>query len=178
MQLNGHSVKNDNRELVVIPRSNGHLAFYFQPVLMTEEEYTKLYPLPKAPMIRKPGKPPYPDYNDEEYKKKVLEHQKQRLAHNFLKSIAATPTLTWDTVDLEKPETWVNWDTELDAAGFTQSEKNLLFEGYMKANTLSDEHVAKATQDFLLSQAAMELANSSSQDTDDTNMSSGEPVNE
>lgn len=169
MQLNGQKVKNDNRVLVVIPRTSGDLGFYFQPVLETEEEYLEKYSLPKAPMIREPRKPPYPDYNDSGYKEAVLEHQRRRLAYNFLVSISATPTLMWDTVDLEKPETWVNWQKEMTEAGFTQSEQNLLFEGYMKANTLSDEYVAKATQNFLLLQAAMEQANSSSQNTDDTN---------
>lgn len=179
MKMHGDEVTNDNIEKVYIPRKTRLLTFVFVPIIDWEEKFKALCPEPKAPLVTYPGGRRARNIEDSGYKAKITDHVEQRIAYQFLLSIGSTEGLVWDTVDITKPETWLNYKSELTKSGFTESEQNLLFEGYMKANTLSETHLKKATDDFLLQQAAEMLGQGqSSQDTEPPNTPSGEPVND
>lgn len=147
MKLGGRVISNNNLEVVVIPRTDGDLVFKFRPVL-DDTDFDALVPLPKPP-LKMDGDVKTFLYNDPDYTKSFQEYFALKQSWMYLKSIEATEDLVWDTVDLGNPKTWTNLEKELVSAGFTVSERNLMFQGFEKANSLSQEHLDKARESFL-----------------------------
>ena len=149
MKLNGEVVENDNIVLVVIPRKKRNLAFYFKPVLNWEKQFDSLCKQPQPPKVRLPNGTVNPKFDDPKYREATTEYIRLRSAYVFLQSISQTEGLEWSKVKLEDPSTWLLWTDELTEAGFTQPEQNALFEGYLEANSLSDDCLDKARATFL-----------------------------
>ena len=99
--------------------------------------------------------------------------------HNYmcLQSLSATDGLTWDTVEFDKPETWANWEKELQEVGFTTFDINRVIGGIYEANGLDDNKVEEARQRFLASQRAKAEFESHQRDEPDTT-ESGASVND
>lgn len=147
MKLGGRVISNNNLEVVVIPRTDGDLVFKFKPVL-DDTDFDTLVPMPKPP-LKIDGDVKTFLYNDPDYTKSFHEYFILKQSWMYLKSIEATEDLVWETVDLGNPNTWTNFEKELISAGFTVTERNLMFQGFEKANSLSQEHLDKARESFL-----------------------------
>jgi hypothetical protein len=62
--------------------------------------------------------------------------------------------IEWETVDIDDPGTWLNWDVELKAAGISDVEGQRIINLVMAANSLDEKKVEEARQAFLLGQVA------------------------
>ena len=60
--------------------------------------------------------------------------------------------IEWAEVDIEKPKTWKNWDKELAEAGLSTMEIGRINRCIMVANSLDEEKIAQARENFLLGQ--------------------------
>jgi hypothetical protein len=60
--------------------------------------------------------------------------------------------IEWDTVNPNKPSTWVEWEKELRKGGFNQVECNRIQHLTFQANCLDEEKLAQARESFLRGQ--------------------------
>lgn len=153
MLLNGRKVSGANIETVIIPRGDyNDLVFKCQAVLDIDN-FEKLYPEPKAPMIIRPGGKQDYDYKDEGYLRSEAEYGNIRWSWIVLQSLKATETLQWETVDDKNPNTWKNWRNELRDAGLSFMEISRIERGVMAANCLDEAKIEEARQRFTVSQS-------------------------
>ena len=173
MRMHGQEIKGPNVETVVIPRHYGDVVFQARAVL-SYKGFDEICPRPKPPMIVKPGKQPEMDPTDKDYLEALSQFSEQRFAWLILDSLSATEGLTWDTVNMADPKTWLNYRTELEASGFADPEIARIIGAVMAANGLDESKVEEARQRFLASQAE-KLSKQFSQNIAQMNTQSGEP---
>lgn len=145
IKLDGPAVK-----YLVLPRQTGDIVLKFAAVL-DYKEFDELCPLPKAPMRTFPGKEPVRATDDPDYQKELDLWARRKGAWGFLKSISATTDLEWETVDIQKPDTWINYIEELLSAGFTDPECVRMIQCYQEVQGLDSEKIEQATNNFLAS---------------------------
>lgn len=150
MLIDGQIVDEENIELVVIPRPSRTLVFKFGPVV-DFSEFEALCPIPKPPMVTRPGGKKSFGLDLPEFKEQQYRFAEKKTAWMFLKSISYTPNLTFETVDMGKPETWINYESELKASKLTPSEIDQLVGGFARANSMDRDHLEKAKASFLAS---------------------------
>jgi hypothetical protein len=150
MKINGVQVT-ACEELLVLPRGGpGKDIPIRAKAVSIDEEFNKLVPLPTPPMLQsRDGNSP--DYSDKNYKNALSARHDQRYAYMVILSIADNE-IEWDTVDLEKPGTWLKWEGELMAGGISQVEINRISNAVMIANSLSEAKIKEAREAFLLGQ--------------------------
>jgi hypothetical protein len=149
MKIAGKKVEGVSRKTVIIKREEGDITFIFEAVL-DESEFETICPRPAPGIKMVPGGSKVPDFENKDYKKALDEWASQKTRWSFLKSIAATPDLEWETVDLSNPKTWKNYTDELTASGFSPGEQYKLMQAYMFVIGLDEEKVEEAVQSFLV----------------------------
>ena len=132
-------------ETLVLPRSSGNIVFKARG-LADMDEFNQLCPEPTPPVLQTNSGQRY-DTEDLGYQNDLKEHNKRRWSYYVIKSLQE---IEWDTVKLDQPSTWSNWDTELKANGFTHAERNRVFNLVLEANALSDKKLEQARAVFLL----------------------------
>lgn len=137
-------------ELLVLPRSNGDPIPFRASAVSITKEFNEKVPMPVAPMLQtKNGNKS--DYSDPAYKAALRQRDEQRFALMCIRSL--TPSkIEWETVDLDDPGTWLNWQSELKAAGISEMECNRIVNLVMAANSLDENKIEAARQAFLLGQ--------------------------
>jgi|SRR5215831_747031 len=175
MKIHGKTIKGPNIEIIVIPRSTGDIIFKAQAVL-SFDDFTRLCPVPKPPMMYKRGEGKVPDTNDKIYKAAIDGYADKRIDWLVITSLAATEGLEWDQVKLDDPSTWHLFKKELQDSGFGQYEINRIINGCMIANCLDESKVQQARERFLAGQGE-EPDKSSSLNGEQKSTPSGEPVN-
>lgn len=148
MKYKGEKVKGRNREVIPFPREGGDIIFIAEAV-QDWSEFEKLVSEPKPPTILKPGGTQIEDRKDPKYIKEVEKFNTLRTHYLILKSIENTPDLVWETVDINKPETWENFNKELQEADFTEIEISRILVGVMRANSLDERMIDEARANFL-----------------------------
>lgn len=140
-------------ELIVLPRGGpGKDIPIKAKAVSIAEEFDRLVPLPIPPMLQtKDGN--RPDYADKEYKKACKRRDEQRFAFMFLKSLEPSK-IEWETVDMEKPNTWLGWEQELKDSGISEMEVNRIINAVMAANSLDEAKIKEAREAFLRGQGA------------------------
>jgi hypothetical protein len=134
-------------EVLVLPRGSSQIVFRAQG-LPDMEEFNKLVPEPKVPGKLTPqGYEPMP--NDPNYVAVLTEYNKRRLSYLVVKSLAPSD-IEWDTVKIESPGTWGNWEADLKANSLSQVECNLVLRLVMEANSLDESKLKRAREFFLL----------------------------
>ncbi len=176
MRIKGQVLNGPNEELIVIPRGQSQIVLRARAVL-EYDDFDRLCPEPKAPWVVKPGGQKQQDFNDPKYIAAIAQRVKQQTYFMFIKSLEATDGLEWDTIDLKRPDTWLQFENELKNSGFSQIERNLITRGIMIANNLDDNKVEEARQRFLLS-LAVPAVDSLSQTAVPTSTPSGQPAND
>jgi len=136
-------------DILVLPRSGGNITFTARG-LPDMDEFNKLCPEPTPPTINM-ATGPQPDLKDAGYTSQVAEHTKRRWAYITVKSLEPS-AIEWDTVVLDQPGTWVNWENDLKANGFTAVECNRVFGLILSANSLDERKIQKARELFLAGQ--------------------------
>jgi hypothetical protein len=138
--------------ILVLPRGEQNIVFKAVG-LKDMEEFNALCPLPKPPgKMTRDGW--VPNENDPTFQQVVGEWGKKRLGYIVTRSLAPTE-IEWDTVRLEDPRTWANWDKDLVEGGLTQIEANRVLGLVLEANSLDEAKLAKAREVFLRGQAPM-----------------------
>lgn len=149
MKLQGKVLDGPQERVVVFPRQNGDkLVFKFKAVL-NSDEFDKICPVPEPPEMILPGGGKKLALDDKTYLKKLEEWSQNKTHYMFLESISATDDLEWETVDLGNPETWKNYQKELEDAGFTESERLVMLRAYSEVQGLDQSKIDEATRSFL-----------------------------
>ncbi len=176
MKIGGRTINGPKQDFIVLPRADGDIVFKFVGLANTDA-YDKINPEPQAPRTYKPalGKT-IENIEDPAYKAKYLAWLQQRNDWVFLKSIEPSD-IQWDTVDLSDASTWVNWRKDLENAGFSMGERNVIWNKFIEITSLTDEILKEARDRFLLSQSLETLSQTLSSTAAPENTSSGEPVN-
>lgn len=151
MKLFGKPVEPRGIEIVVIPRKSGDLVFKLKPVDLSNFE--DILPEPKN-LTRV--------YNDGTTKSITNEEAyanwaEKKSSYMILQSLSATEYLTWDTVDLNNPETWGNYRKEMIDDGFSEMELSKILEGIITACGLSSDKIEEARKSFLASKAEQNI---------------------
>jgi len=156
MKIGGVAVNGPKKTTLVLPRDEGNLVFYF--VAVTDDaEFDKMYPEPEPPVtFNVKLQQNIKQFKDEGYIAKLVARNKIKNAWLMLQSIAPS-NIEWDTVKLDDPSTFTNWDEDLRKAGLNLAELNAIYEYFGKANYVTDAMLDEARSSFLASQAAVQL---------------------
>ncbi len=176
MKLHGVKIEGPNVEEIVIPRGDGQIVFRAQAVL-DDQEFDDLCPRPKPRVMIKKGGVKVEQTEEPNYKAAINKWGEQRVAWLVLRSLEATEGLEWETVVYDDAKTWLNYQTELKASGFSDAEVAAIIRGVMAANGLSEEKVEQARQRFLASREEESELLSSPEDGPPTSPS-GVPASE
>ncbi len=176
MRILGQEIKGPNEELIIIPRGDNQIVFKARAVL-DYTDFERLCPEPKVPVIMKPGGVKEQNYKDVKYQAAIRQRVTKQTYYMFIKSLEATEGLTWDTIDIKDPGTWLNFEDELKAAGFSSIERNLISRGVFIANNLDEQKLEEARRRFIQSQE-IQVSNGISQEEEPTTTQSGGPASE
>lgn len=153
MKIKGNT-PSTNEEVVVIPRSNGEDIVFKAKSVVDYAVFDTMVPEPEVPVRRMAGEEAWhPNPEDPDFKKKLRERYSLRNNWMIIKSLDATPDLTWETVDLQKPETWNGWLDEFKKSGFSPAEVNRVIDVVLVANCLDNSKVEAARDRFLSGKA-------------------------
>lgn len=162
-------------EILVLPR--GDKSIVFRAVGIPDyEEFKALCPEPKAPGVQMAGKGWVPNENDPGYRDMVKTHDKRRIYWMVLKSLEPSE-IEWDTVDLDNPSTWFEWEADLKDGGLSQVEVNRVQALVFQANCLDENKLQKALEAFQAGQQPVPNE-FSGQNGEQKNSPSGEPASE
>ena len=151
MRLNGKKIEGPNSCIIVIPRQSGDLVFKAQAVL-DFDDFKTIYPEPTPPEILYPGGEKGKDLENPNYIASITEWAGRKTSWMVMKSLEATVGLEWETIDFSKPETWDNYKTELQSAGFSPIEIMRIINCVMDANGLNQDRIDEAMKRFLAGQ--------------------------
>lgn len=174
MKIQGQAIKGPTEELIIIPRGDNQIVLKACAVL-DYSEFEKLCPEPKAPWIMKPGGVKEQDYKDIKYIAAIRQRVTKQTYFMFIKSLEATPGLEWETINMQDPGTWLNFEKELEISGFSAIERNMITRSVMIANNLDEQKIEEARQRFIQSQA-IQVLNGTSHEDELTTMQSGGPA--
>jgi len=162
---------------VIIPIIRGEQEVIFKAAcIVNMDELDKILIEPKPPQRMMRGETVATSvFDDPKYIKEMNVFSKRRIAWMVAKSLLATDNLEWETVDLQNPETFENYETELKTGGFNEFQIGSLVRGVMEANGLSESRVQEARNRFLATQR-QGLDTPSSLTVEQPNISSGDSV--
>lgn len=149
MKIAGKKIEGVNTEICVIPRGEGEPIVFTCKAVLDMKPFDKLCPMPKPPVVVKPGGKRYEDVESPSYKAQLEVNAKQRMSYMILKSLEATEGLEWETVNLSDPSTWDNYTQELMDSGFSQIEIMRIVNTAASANCLDEGRLERARNDFL-----------------------------
>lgn len=145
-------------DIIVFPRPTQDIAFR-ATAMLDRRAFDKLVKEPKIKKMRTSKGDLVPNPEDEGYKISVQQYNKRYMQYMFLTCLTAIPAdgsedlpVEWETVELEKPETWGNWEKELEEAGFSEMERQRLYNLVMRVNSLDENRMDEARKSFLLRQ--------------------------
>ena len=138
--------------LLVLPRGEQNLVFRARGV-KDMDEFDLLCPAPKPPgrQTREGWKD---NLKDKTYMQVLEVYNKKRLGYLVTRSLMAS-CIEWDTVQMEDPASWNNWQTDLLNSGLTQVECNRVLGLVMEANALDEAKIIQARESFLAGLAMM-----------------------
>ncbi len=177
MKIAGKKIEGVNTEICVIPRGEGEPIVFTCKAVLDMKDFEKLCPVPKPPVVIKPGGKRFEDTESPSYKAQLDSHNKMRMDYMFLKSLEATEDLEWETVKLSDPSTWENYSKEFTASGLSQIEQMRIYNTFAVANCLDEGRIEQARKDFLAGVRVSVNGQSSLKD-EAASTQSGEPVND
>lgn len=176
LMIGGQVAPGPKKKELYLPRDTGVIVFHFLAV-NDDSDFQALVKRPGVPRVWKVGEGNVDNPADPNYIKKRDDYAEKKGNWYFLTSIAPS-NITWETIDMANPETWGNWQNELKAAGFSESERDRIYSSFLECNMVTDSMLIEARNRFFSEQQAKEmLANVTSLLTEQDSTSSGEPVN-
>jgi hypothetical protein len=151
MKINGREIKGPNRVTLVLPREGGEDIVIIAEAVIDMNGCDKYLKMPEPPVVLKPsGKEQ--NFSDPGFVQQLEQYNIKKMAWIMLMSLAPS-NIEWDTVDMENPSTWANYNQELKDAGFSEIEINRIGNACMEANALDEAKLEAARQSFLRGQA-------------------------
>jgi hypothetical protein len=152
MKVNGKTITGPRTHTVVLPYGDNDdvIVFKFR-ALTAKDDFEQVMPRPKPPKVAKPAQADFYNYEDDGYKASIKSWGEKKINWEFLRSVSVTEGLEWETVNLEDPETWGNWRKDIEN-NFGLVDFNLIFGGFLEANSLNEEKLEEARKRFLASQ--------------------------
>lgn len=148
MKLHGQVLDIPNVKVIPILRDTGNIILKAAPV-KSFDEFLKVCPIPEPPMRQIPGGEMKPMVESKEYKEALEERNRQMLHYMIVKSLSVNDELEWETVDLNDPSTYKNYASEMETAGFTAIEVTRIVNAVMATNSLDEDAIDHARQQFL-----------------------------
>lgn len=142
-----------NEEVVVLPRPEGKDIVFRARAVLSYDDFNKMVPSPIPPTAIDPEGKKFLNIEDLEYKAAQVKRFRQENAWMLLKSLEATPGLTWEVVNMQQPDTWLKWHEELKESNLSAAEIELVFRAVWDANCLNNDKVKAARDRFLSSRA-------------------------
>ena len=176
MKIQGREIKGKNRVTKVFPREGE------APIVIVAEAVSDLSRIdeylvyPEPPVALGKGGEKIKNHDDPGYKQQVIHYNVRRMAWLVLESLKPTG-IEWDTVKIDDPSTWTNYNQELQDAGFSAVEISMIGNAVMEANALDEDKLEAARQVFLRGQAAA-AKSTSGRSTEQPSSQSGEPASE
>ena len=161
-------------EYLILPRPQGDDLVFHARAVADMSEFDRLVPEPKAkPILVKGGWKDNVD--DPAYQEAVRKRDELRVAWMCIRTLEPSE-IEWDTVEEDKPSTWLNWYSDLENAGLSVAEIQRIIYTVTTANSLNEEKLEEARDSFLrgLEQASGKSTGPSSEPP---NTASGEPAN-
>jgi hypothetical protein len=152
MKIQGKTINPPKPVHIVIPRGVGEDVHLYCGAVIDYKPFDQIYPEPKPPVVMRPGQASEVDVNNKGFRESLAKYHKARSDWMFIQSLAVTPDLVWETIDLADPNTYNNFNTELEAI-FTPSEVNRIVAGVLDANVPTEERQKEAMARFQRSQA-------------------------
>lgn len=133
-------------ETLVLPRGDQMMVFRATG-LRDMEEFNRLCPEPICPKkLTKDGT--VADTEDPDYKAACVGYGKRRWGYIAVHSLAPS-NIEWDTVQLDNPSTWSNYEDDLKNAGLLASEILRVNGLVIEANCLDEAKLQQARLSFL-----------------------------
>ena len=154
MKIAGQKLSRPAAVPLVIPRADGDIVFMFDAVL-DFSEFDKMFPRVEPPKTFNKDGSTALNVEDPEYLKSLNTWASARTKWTVLKSMQATPNLEFETVNINDPTTYENFDSELRAAGFSMVEIGKFYETAFLASGLNDDKIEEATKRFLATRSAL-----------------------
>lgn len=173
MKFKGKKPNKGNTVHLVIPRQGNESMHFVAKGIFDYSPFNKEYPEPK-PAVRVIKGVESVDLNHPTYTKRFAEWAKMKTHWLILESLKDTPDLEWETVDMDKPTTWGNYEKELEEI-LLPAEVNQVVNAVMEACSLTSQKIEDATEAFL-SGAGPVLLNGSCQTTEPLTTLSLEPA--
>ena len=177
MKLSGHTFEKPAIVYCVLPRDEEPVVFMCGPVL-DYDEYEALCPTPKPPIQIHKGGVKIPDLQDETFLQQVNSRSDSRINYIVLKSLQYTTDLEWETVDMQDPKTWGNYEQELKDCFFTKTEVQRIQNACFEANSLSESRVEEARANFFAGLEDQKASESSGPTLAQETTSSGEAASD
>jgi hypothetical protein len=89
------------------------------------------------------------DTEDKGYQTDVESHANKREAYIVVRSLEPSQ-IEWDTVKLDEPSTWLNWEEDLKKSKFSIIEIRRVHRLVLEANCLDEAKLEEARKSFLL----------------------------
>lgn len=157
MKVGGIQILGPKKVTVVLPRPEGDVPFHFVGVT-DGEEFDQMYPEPEPPtQFNVKLQSNIKLFSDQKFLERQADWVRAKTAWFFLKAISPS-NIEWTTVDMSKPETFVNWQQDFRKAGFNQAEINRIYNGFEETNMVTEELMKQARERFLASQEAIPLS--------------------
>src|SRR5690606_31037045 len=131
MKIAGEEVKDVMEEVLVLPRPNGDIVFRARG-LESWDEFNKMCPERTCPVMLVKGRK-VNDVDDPNFRSECEAHSSRKLAYLAIKSLEVSE-IEWDTVNMDKPSTWPNWQEDLKNAKFNDVERQRILALVLEAN--------------------------------------------
>jgi hypothetical protein len=159
MKYKGKKLEGRNTDILVLKKGNETIVFRAE-ALENYREFDKVCKAPVAPQILRPGGIRAPNEKDSKYLERQNGYAEKRLNYMMIRSLVDiscysgddknnTEKLEWETVDINNPDTYGNWQTELEDAGFSEMERMRVMVLCTQVNALDDNLLEIAKEDFL-----------------------------
>lgn len=155
MKMYGKKLSGPEVEVLVIPRKSGDLVFRAQSVL-DYSAFEAICPLPTPPEVMRPGGARSKNVEHPDFIKALDDWAEKRTHWMILKSLEATTELEWETIKMDDPSTWSNYEKELKGAGLSNLELTRILSLVTGVCGLDQKKIDEATERFLAGQAAQQ----------------------
>lgn len=175
MKINGIEVKGPAEEILVLPRPTAQDLVFRAMAVSDTSEFEQKCPMPKPKAKLVAGGEWKKSLDDPAFLEAMEDHGNLKFSWIMLKSLQPS-NIEWDTVDMNKPSTWPNWQDDLRNAGLTETEINHVANCVASANALNQQKLDAARENFLRG-LAKASENSSYQNSEPETTPSGDAVN-
>jgi len=151
MKIGGEEINKPNEDILVIPRGKGSPIVFEGQAIMDFTVFNALCPMPEAPTITTRTKGTIKDEKDKGFMAQMNNYVAQKTAWMIIETLKPS-NIEWDSIDPEKPATWVKWSEDMANAGFTAAEQQRIMTFVIEVNSLSESKLEQARADFLRGQ--------------------------